>query len=161
MTLVLKYHLLTAMVLAMHCLDSRAWSPIIDYKNRIPSSFKKHNRSFRDSNRPIMIKHDRYMGSKELYLLPERSLSRHHTSYRPKFASKIISLQAANTMELLTQTLGPTVPYNDMTIGVLKETFPGENRVSLTPDSVALLTKAGFHVLVQNGGRYRIHFFQK
>jgi len=48
-------------------------------------------------------------------------------------------------------------PYNKITIGILKETFPGENRVSLTPESVALLTKAGFHVVVQSGGRIRIH----
>jgi len=49
-------------------------------------------------------------------------------------------------------TLGQARLYNQITIGVLKETYPGENRVSLTPESVALLTKAGFHVVVQSGG---------
>jgi len=44
------------------------------------------------------------------------------------------------------------IPYSDLTIGVLKETFPGENRVSQTPDSVQGLVKAGFHVVVEAGG---------
>jgi len=39
--------------------------------------------------------------------------------------------------------LGEPVPYSKLTIGVLKETYPGENRVSQTPDSVANLVKAG------------------
>ncbi|KAL3912460.1 MAG: hypothetical protein SGILL_006873, partial [Bacillariaceae sp.] len=43
------------------------------------------------------------------------------------------------------------VPYEQLTIGVLKETFEGENRVSQTPDSVANLVKAGFTVIVQSG----------
>ena len=46
------------------------------------------------------------------------------------------------------------IPYSDLTIGVLKETFPGENRVSQTPDTVALLVKAGFQVIVQSGGMF-------
>jgi len=48
--------------------------------------------------------------------------------------------------------LGEGIPYEQLTIGVLKETFPGENRVSQTPDSVKSLVKAGFTVTVQAGG---------
>jgi hypothetical protein len=48
--------------------------------------------------------------------------------------------------------LGKKVPYEDLTIGVIKETFPNENRVSQTPDNVSLLRKAGFQVVVQSGG---------
>jgi Alanine dehydrogenase/PNT, N-terminal domain len=44
------------------------------------------------------------------------------------------------------------IPYDQLTIGVLKETFNGEKRVSQSPDSVAALIKAGFNVLVQSGG---------
>jgi hypothetical protein len=44
------------------------------------------------------------------------------------------------------------VPYSELTIGVMKETFPGENRVSQTPDSVANLVKAGLTVIVEQGG---------
>lgn len=43
------------------------------------------------------------------------------------------------------------IPYEQMTIGIMKETFPGENRVSITPDSAEQLIKAGFHVVVQAG----------
>ena len=48
--------------------------------------------------------------------------------------------------------LGQPIPYNDLTIGVMKETFKGENRVSQTPDSIKMLVKEGFHVVVQSGG---------
>lgn len=44
------------------------------------------------------------------------------------------------------------VPYTELTIGVLKETYEGENRVSQTPDSVKNLVKAGLTVIVQSGG---------
>lgn len=45
------------------------------------------------------------------------------------------------------------IPYTELTIGVLKETYPGENRVSQTPDSVQNLVKAGFTVVVESGGK--------
>ena len=44
------------------------------------------------------------------------------------------------------------IPYSELTIGVLKESFPGENRVSQTPDAITSLVKAGFNVIVQAGG---------
>ncbi len=44
-----------------------------------------------------------------------------------------------------------SIPYDQITIGIMKETFPGENRVSITPDSAESLIKAGFHVVVQAG----------
>ena len=52
------------------------------------------------------------------------------------------------------QILGNPIPYEELTIGVLKETFKGENRVSQTPESVANLVKAGFKVVVQSGGKF-------
>jgi len=42
-------------------------------------------------------------------------------------------------------------PYSELTIGIVKETFKGENRVSQTPDSVRGLVKAGFTVIVESG----------
>ena len=44
------------------------------------------------------------------------------------------------------------IPYSELTIGIVKETFKGENRVSQTPDSVKGLVKAGFTVVVESGG---------
>jgi hypothetical protein len=49
---------------------------------------------------------------------------------------------------------GVAIPYNELTIGVLKEKIEGETRVSQTPDSVATLIKAGFTVLVESGGTF-------
>ena len=49
--------------------------------------------------------------------------------------------------------LGQPIPYSELTIGVMKETYKGENRVSLSPDAVALLTKAGLDVVVESGGK--------
>lgn len=48
------------------------------------------------------------------------------------------------------------IPYKELTIGVLKETFAGEKRVSQSPDSVSSLVKAGFNVVVQSGGEQKI-----
>jgi hypothetical protein len=47
---------------------------------------------------------------------------------------------------------GEPIPYEQLTIGIMKETFPGENRVSISPDSAELLVKAGFNVVVEKGG---------
>jgi hypothetical protein len=52
--------------------------------------------------------------------------------------------------------LSQPIPYEELTIGVTKETYPGENRVSQTPDSVRGLVKAGFKVVVQSGGTKKI-----
>ena len=48
------------------------------------------------------------------------------------------------------------IPYSELTIGIVKETFKGENRVSQTPDSVKGLVKAGFTVVVESGGMCRL-----
>ena len=49
------------------------------------------------------------------------------------------------------------IPYSKLTIGIVKETFKGENRVSQTPDSVKGLVAAGFTVIVESGGTYGSH----
>ena len=52
--------------------------------------------------------------------------------------------------------LGDPVPYSALTIGVMKETYPGECRVSQSPDSVKTLVGAGFDVVVQAGGKFSL-----
>lgn len=47
--------------------------------------------------------------------------------------------------------LGEKIPYADLTVGVLKESYPGENRVSIAPDSAKLLVNAGMSVVVETG----------
>lgn len=70
----------------------------------------------------------------------------------PKFEE---SSDALNKIQL-----GKAIPYSQLTIGVVKETYPGENRVSQSPDSVAALVKEGFNVIVQAGGTliFKHHF---
>jgi Alanine dehydrogenase/PNT, N-terminal domain len=48
-----------------------------------------------------------------------------------------------------------TIPYSSLTVGVPREIFPNERRVSLTPQNAALLIKKGFaNVLVEcNAGK--------
>ena len=53
--------------------------------------------------------------------------------------------------------LGDKVPYSDLTVGILKETYPGENRVSIAPDSAKTLVDAGLSVIVETGGKYKLH----
>lgn len=43
------------------------------------------------------------------------------------------------------------VPYEKITVGVVKETTPGERRVGQSPASVRMLTKEGFRVVVEAG----------
>ena len=72
------------------------------------------------------------------------------TTSKSKDSSSLAFESGANNNKIGAQP----IPYSDLTIGVLKETFPGENRVSQTPDTVALLVKVGFHVIVQSGGMF-------
>lgn len=46
----------------------------------------------------------------------------------------------------------PTTPFDQLTVGVPREVFPGERRVALTPANVALLLKKGYkRVVVERG----------
>jgi len=72
-------------------------------------------------------------------------------SFKAKDEDKVDSVSASfelNTPKLLGDS---PIPYSDLTIGVLKETFKGENRVSISPESASMLIKEGFNVVVQNG----------
>jgi NAD(P) transhydrogenase len=60
------------------------------------------------------------------------------------------------------QSSAPTTigkPYSELTIGVPRETYPSERRVSLTPQNAALLLKKGFkRVLVESGAGHEARF---
>jgi len=57
------------------------------------------------------------------------------------------SISSSTSKNILTDP----IPYEKLTIGVMKETFPGENRVSISPSSAETLIKAGFQIVVQSG----------
>ena len=53
-------------------------------------------------------------------------------------------------------------PYADLTIGVVRETYPHERRVAITPQNAALLLKKGFkRVLVERGAGAEAQFTDK
>lgn len=52
----------------------------------------------------------------------------------------------------------PGTPYNNLTIGIPKETFPNERRVAMTPAACKLLTKEGFTVAIEDGAGLEAKF---
>ena len=50
------------------------------------------------------------------------------------------------------------IPYTALSVGVIKETTKLERRVAQSPDSVAMLTKAGFNVAVEAGAGAEANF---
>jgi NAD(P) transhydrogenase len=54
------------------------------------------------------------------------------------------------------------IPYSSLTVGVPREIYPGERRVSLTPQNAALLRKKGFSkVLVENNAGAQAQFLDE
>ena len=47
--------------------------------------------------------------------------------------------------------MSQSAPEPSVTVGVLKETTPGEQRVAVVPESVPALARAGVRVLVESG----------
>jgi NAD(P) transhydrogenase len=52
-----------------------------------------------------------------------------------------------------------TTPYSKLTLGVVRETYPNERRVAITPQNAALLLKKGFaRVIVERGAGAEAQF---
>jgi hypothetical protein len=86
-----------------------------------------------------------------------RSLAIPSTTKKTQLFSAVVEDTTAALFEkeqFQANILGDPIPYEELTIGVMKETYKGENRVSQTPDSVKMLVKAGFNVVVQAGGEF-------
>lgn len=61
-----------------------------------------------------------------------------------------------------TTVVPPTTAFADLTVGVPTEVFPGERRVAITPQNVALLLKKGWgKVLVQRGAGSQAEFLDE
>ena len=50
------------------------------------------------------------------------------------------------------------MPYNTLAVGVPKESFTGERRVSVTPAVTAALVKKGFSINVESGAGVLANF---
>ena len=55
----------------------------------------------------------------------------------------------------------PMTPYDQMTIGVPKETFQSERRVALSPIAVTNLTKQGFNIVIEEGAGLAARFLDE
>jgi Alanine dehydrogenase/PNT, N-terminal domain len=94
--------------------------------------------------------------------VPVRNVSIHSTASKDSDVTTSVSIDEVDShreSNFANQALprnkihrNVAIPYEELTIGVLKETFPGEKRVSQSPDSVSSLVKSGFKVVVQLGG---------
>lgn len=52
-----------------------------------------------------------------------------------------------------------TIPYGELTVGIVKETYPDERRVAITPQNTTLLLKKGFSkVLIERGAGAEAQF---
>ena len=97
------------------------------------------------------------------------SLASRHLGVRQSLLSRSVHRIAARDLNTLRQTRHSFVrrycattekpppppprgtPYNKLTVGVPKETFPNEKRVALSPAAVKVLTKEGFNVVIEDG----------
>lgn len=80
---------------------------------------------------------------------------------RPKVAHIIPARYATVESTLAPEFLPPvtSIPYSELTVGVVRETFPNERRVAITPQNAALLLKKGFkNILVERGAGAEAQF---
>lgn len=93
-------------------------------------------------------------------------MSRRPPLYLQPYVSQItaVARYATHAAEPHEEEL-PTSPpfsaglYSNLTIGVPKESFPGECRVAITPQNVALLLKKGFsRILIERGAGVEAQF---
>lgn len=62
----------------------------------------------------------------------------------------------------LTLPPAPSIPYSELTVGIVKEIFPNEKRVAITPQNVTALLKKGFaQVLVERGAGAEAQFLDE
>lgn len=97
-----------------------------------------------------------------------RSLVRPQSLYLQPHVSQVTALaryatHAAepldNAAELPTSPPFSSGKYENLTIGIPKESYPGERRVAITPQNVALLLKKGFsRVLIEQGAGVEAQF---
>ena len=95
-----------------------------------------------------------------------RSLTRAHPLSLQKHVSQITAVaryasEASNPHDEELPTSPPFTagPYSNLTVGIPKESYPGERRVAITPQNVALLLKKGFsRVLIERGAGVEAQF---
>lgn len=99
--------------------------------------------------------------SRPLYTPTRKWNDRKHLHPR---VSRIIPSRHGNTQSSPSPASEPippvvSIPYSNLTIGVVREVYPNERRVAITPQNAALLLKKGFkRVLVERGAGAEAQF---
>ena len=88
------------------------------------------------------------------------------TRPRPTTTAPIVTPKnvSISTSSKLSASISPdavpsSIPYADLTVGIVRETYPNERRVAITPQNAALLLKKGFgRILVEHGAGAEAQF---
>lgn len=76
-----------------------------------------------------------------------------------RYASHVAAEPRDDDAELPTSPPFSSGKYESLTIGIPKESYPGERRVAITPQNVALLLKKGFsRILIERGAGVEAQF---
>ena len=90
---------------------------------------------------------------------PAKSWHDQRKRIRPQITT-LTSARHASVGEVPTEApVIKSTPYSDLTVGIVRETFPNERRVAITPQNVILLLKKGFSkVLIERGDGIEAQF---
>jgi proton-translocating NAD(P)+ transhydrogenase len=94
---------------------------------------------------------------------PSQKWNEQRKELRPR-VSRILPARHESDTAASTEYIPPvtSIPYADITIGVVRETYPNERRVAITPQNASLLLKKGFkRVLVERGAGAEAQFTDK
>lgn len=100
-------------------------------------------------------------GIRSLARLRPLSLQQRITKVQSTAVTRYASHAAAEPHDEENPTTPPfsAGPYSNLTIGVPKESYPGERRVAITPQNVKLLLKKGFsRVIIERGAGTEAQF---
>ena len=86
-------------------------------------------------------------------------LQRHVPSLPCTAVSRYASVAEPHDEEIPTTPPFTAGPYSTLTVGIPKESYPGERRVAITPQNVQLLLKKGFsRILIERGAGAEAQF---
>jgi len=90
---------------------------------------------------------------------PARSWHEQRKRIRPQITA-LTTTRHASVGEVSADTpVLKSTPYSNLTVGIVRETFPNERRVAITPQNVILLLKKGFSkVLIERGAGTEAQF---
>lgn len=70
-----------------------------------------------------------------------------------------LSTSTSSSTAAYPRSLSSAIPYSALTVGIVREIYPNERRVAITPQNAALLLKKGFgRVLIEHGAGSEAQF---